>query len=132
MKAGLVSLLTGEATISAIVSSRVYIGKSPQKAPFPHIVITQMDSEENNSLDGSGELRFITYDIDCKAQTSVAAESLASAARTFIKNYSGTAGSFTIGAVLVNGEADDYEPPQDGSDTGVHTVTLDIDVQYNP
>lgn len=132
MKSGLVSLLTGEATVSAICGSRVYVNRAPQNATFPHVIITQMSSEENGTLDGgSGQLRFLDFDIDCKAKSSVQAESLCNAVRTFIDDYSGTAGSYTIGAVLINDESDDYEPPQDGSDVGVFVVTLDVTIQFN-
>ena len=131
MKAGLVALLSAEATITAIASTRIYVGKAPQKALFPHVIITQMGSEENGTVDGgSGATRFLTFDIDCKAKTSVQAESLGNAVRTYLDDYSGAAGSFTIGAVIMNDESDDYEPPQDGSDIGVHVVTLDVDIQY--
>lgn len=132
MKSGLVALLSGEATITAICSTRVYVVKAPEKAPLPYIVITQMGSEENVSIDGaSGQLRFLTFDIDCKAKTSVQAESLGNAVRVFLDDYSGIAGSYTIGAVIMNDEADDYEPPSDGSDVGVHVVTLDCEIQYS-
>jgi len=132
MKSGLVSLLTGESTVSAICSSRVYVNRAPQNAIFPHVIITQMSSEENGTLDGgSGQLRFLDFDIDCKAKSSVQAESLSNAVRVFIDDYSGTAGSCTIGAVLLNDESDDYEPPQDGSDVGVFVVTLDVTIQFN-
>jgi hypothetical protein len=132
MKSGLVALLAGEATVNAICGSRIYVNKAPQKATFPHIVITQMSSEENGTIDGgSGQLRFLNFDIDCRAQTSVKAEELGNAVRVFLDDYSGTAGGYTIGAVIMNDESDDYEPPQDGSDVGVHVVTLDLDVQFN-
>jgi hypothetical protein len=132
MKSGLVSLLSSEATITAISGTRVYVQRAPQNAAFPHIIITQMSSEENTTLDGgSGQLRFVDFDIDCKAKSSVTAESLGNAVRTYIDDYSGTAGSYTIGAVLINDESDDYEPPQDGSDVGVFVVTLDLTIHYN-
>ena len=132
MKSGLVSLLTGEATVSAICGSRVYVNRAPQNAIFPHVIITQMSSEENGTLDGgSGQLRFLDFDIDCKAKSSVQAESLCNAVRVFIDDYSGTAGSSTIKAVSLNDESDDYEPPQDGSDVGVFVVTLDVTIQFN-
>ena len=132
MKSGLVALLSTEATITAICGTRVYVTKAPQKAVFPYVIITQMSSEENASLDGAtGKLRFITFDIDCKSKTSVQAESLGNAVRTFIQDYTGAAGNFTIGAVIMNDESDSYEPPEDGSDVGVHVVTLDLDVQFN-
>lgn len=132
MKSGLVSLLSSEATITAISGTRVYIQRAPQNAAFPHIIITQMSSDENGTLDGgSGQLRFLDFDIDCKAKSSVTAESLGNAIRTYIDDYSGAAGSFTIGAVIMNDESDDYEPPQDGSDVGVFVVTLDLTIHYN-
>jgi hypothetical protein len=132
MKSGLVALLSTESTITAICSTRVYVSKAPEKALLPYIIITQMSSEENPSLDGaSGKLRFITFDIDCKSKTSVQAESLGNAVRTFIQDYTGAAGNYTIGAVIMNDESDSYEPPEDGSDVGVHVVTLDLDVQFN-
>jgi hypothetical protein len=132
MKSGLVALLASESTVNAICGSRIYVSKAPQKAAFPHIVITQMSSEENGSIDGgSGQLRFISFDIDSRATTSVKAEELGTAVRTFIDDYSGAAGSYTIGCVIVNNEMDDFEPPQDGSDIGVHVVTLDLEVQFN-
>lgn len=132
MKSGLVSLLSSEATITAISGTRVYIQRAPQNAAFPHIIITQMSSDENGTLDGgSGQLRFLDFDIDCKAKSSVTAESLGNAVRTYIDDYSGTAGSSTIGAVIMNDESDDYEPPQDGSDVGVFVVTLDVTIHYN-
>lgn len=132
MKSGLVALLAAEATVTAICSTRIYIQRAPQNATFPHLIITQMGSEENTTIDGSsGQLRFIEFDIDCKARSSVQAESLGNAVRTYLDDYSGAAGSYTIGAVILNDESDDYEPPQDGSDVGVFVVTLDLTVQYN-
>ena len=133
MITGLVSLLTGEATISSLVASRVYVNKAPQKAILPYVILTQLGSEEFKSLDNTTSiLRMLTIDIDCKADRFIEAESLGNAVRIFLDDYSGTAGSFTIGAVLMNSERHDYEPPDDGSDVGLHVVTLDVDIQYQP
>lgn len=130
MRSGLVSLLAGESTISAIVGSRVYVGHAPQGEARPHIVVTQMRSEEYKALDGTGPLRMVSFDIDCKADRTVTAESLAKIVRRFIDDYTGTAGSETIGAVLVNGETDAWESPFDGTDVGIYGVTIDADIQY--
>jgi len=130
MRAGLRALLTGEATISTIVGSRVYITRAPQGAVYPHVLITQMGSEENLALDGTGPLRFLDIDIDCKATTGKGAADLAKAVRDFIKDYSGAAGGETIEAVILNGEVDGYEDPRDGSDVGTVMVTLDVTIQY--
>lgn len=126
------SLLTGESTISAIVGSRVYVSKAPQSAVLPYIIITQMSSNENQTIDGSTGLRFVDFDIDCKADRSVESETLGNAVRTFIDDYTGTAGSETVKAVLLNDESTQYEPPTDGSDTGIYTTLLDVTIQYTP
>lgn len=133
MKSALVDLLKNQSTINSLVGSRIYVVNAPQKATFPHVILTQMSSDENPSLDGaSGQLRFLNFDIDCRAKTSLEASNLGTAVRTFIDDYSGAAGTQTIGAVIVNDESDSYEPPQDGSDVGVYVVTLDVDIHYNP
>ncbi len=133
MKSALVDLLKNESTINSLVGSRIYVVNAPQKATFPHVILTQMSSDENPSLDGaSGQLRFLNFDIDCRAKTSLEASNLGTAVRTFIDDYFGAAGTQTIGAVIVNDESDSYEPPQDGSDVGVYVVTLDVDIHYNP
>lgn len=142
MRAGLVALLTSESTVSALVGSRVYVNKAPQavyssngtRTPklAPHVVITEMGTEENESLDGSGELRFMEFDIDCKADRSVDAEGVANAVRLFLQNYTGPAGEYTVAALHVQDEIDGYEPPTDQSDVGVHVVTIDVRIDFNP
>ena len=114
MRAGLVSLLRAEASISAIVATRIYVSKAPQKAAKPYVVIDQQDTDEFNSLDGTGALRRMGFAIVCVAATSVQAETLANAVRVFLDDYTGTAGTFTISAVMLNGEFGAYDPPQDG------------------
>lgn len=133
MKSGLIALLTGESSVSAICGDRVYVNRAPEKAALPNVIITQISAEHNTTLDGlSNNLRFVDFDIDCRAERSVTAESLAHAIRTFIDDYSGTAGEESIGAVIINDESDSYDSPVDGSDVGVYLVTLDVTVQYNP
>lgn len=132
MRSGLVALLSGESTISTLVGARVYINAAKQGAAFPYIVLTQMGSDENQTLDGSTGVRSVEFDVDCKSKKSVQAETLGDAVRVFIENYTGAAGSQTINAVHLNSETSEIEPPTDGSDTPVHVVLLDITVQYSP
>ena len=134
IRGAMVSLLAGESSISDIVGPRIYAGdKAPQGAALPHIVLTVTGGQHNPTLDGfSDGLLFIDFDIDCKAARSVEAEDLADTVRRFIDDYSGPAGDETIGAVLIQDQVDDYEPPTDNSDVGIHDVTLDVQIQYKP
>lgn len=133
MITGIRTLLAAQSSVTNVVATRIYVNKAPQKAALPYVILTQLDSEEYKSLDATtGTLRRITLDIDCKAQTFLESETLGNAVRTLLDDYSGTAGSYTVGAVLMNAETHSYEPPADGSDNGVHVVTLDLDIQFNP
>tara|TARA_R110002110_G_scaffold238091_1_gene453849 strand:+ start:547 stop:933 length:387 start_codon:yes stop_codon:yes gene_type:complete len=127
-----VSLLAGESTISAVVGSRVYVSRAPQTAALPYILITQLDSDEYNTLDGTTGLRVLNFDIDCKSNRSVQAMSLGTIVRDFIKDYTGTAGLQTVKAVQLNSESTEYESPTDGSDSGIHITLLDVSIQYSP
>lgn len=131
MRGGLVALLGGEATITDIVAaSKIFVSKARQSASLPYIVISQIDTDEFPTLDGTGALRRMGFVIDCMSASSVEAESLANAVRTFIADYSGPAGTYTIDSVLLNSEESEYVAPVDGSDVGIHIVTLNIDVFY--
>ena len=131
MRKGLISLLRGEATVTAIVGAAgVYVTKAPQTAKLPFVIIDQNDTDEFVSMDGTGALRRMGFVIDCIASTSLGAETLGDAVRTFLNDFTGTAGTFTVDAVMMNGEHGGYDPPNDGSDGGFHIITLDLDVFY--
>jgi len=132
MRSGLVALLAAESTISTLVGSRIYVSYAPQTAALPHIIITQMSSDELPALDSTPGLRFVDFDIDCKADRPLEAYTLGNAVRVFLDDYSGTAGSQTIGAVILNDESTDFEPPESASDIGVHVTLLDVTIQYTP
>ena len=133
MITGLVAKLVSDGTISGLIGSRCYINKAPQAAKLPYLVLTQLDSEEYITLDATtSNLRNLTVDIDCKGRTFIECETLTNAVKALLKDYSGAAGSYTIGASFFNSEVHDYEPAADGGDAGIFVITLDFDFQYNP
>lgn len=132
--ADLRTLLLAQAQIAALATGGIWVDEAEQGAALPYVVIVETDTEGNTSLDGSTDnLQFVTYDIDCYAQTANKAIQLRDAIRSFIKDYSGaTGGTQTIAAVLVNGSASDRIPASDGKGQGTFIRTLDVDIQYNP
>ncbi len=126
-------LLQQTAITDRVGSGGVYSGSAPQNARRPYIVIHKLGSNENETLaTDSGSLRFMDFDIDCKAARYGQAQDLLNEVRTLLKDYSGAAGDETIGAVLINGETDDIEPPTDGSDIDTAVCTLDVQIHWNP
>lgn len=133
MRAGLVSLLAGESTITAVVpAGRIFVGNVPQESALPYIYIMQSGSDEMNAMDGTGNLRKVGFDIYCVSDRSVQAESLGNIVRDFVKDYTGTAGSETISAVYLVQEEEEYYEPRDGSEIGLHVTILDFEIFFNP
>lgn len=134
MKGGLVTLLNATSTVTDIIgTSKVFISKARQQADPPYVVLVQLESEEFGCLDGgTGDLRKMGFNIDCCSRDGIQAENLGNAVSDLLKDYSGAAGSFTIDAVNFHGEVTTYTDPDDGSDNGLHIVSLDMDFWYRP
>jgi len=132
MISGLIDLLRNASTVSSIAGGRVHANKAPQNSALPYIIVTQISSEENQTLDGSVGVRAVDFDIDCKAERSVTANNLGNAVRIYIQNYTGTAGTETIKAVNLNDQSSQYESPEDGSDRGVYVSIIDATIHYEP
>lgn len=140
MEEALVALFKAQSSITSTTGNRIYAGFIPQKSVshtndtdrdgLPCILITEMSSDEQPDFTSTGALRFVDVDIDCKARSRVEARSLAKTVRQFIDDYTGAAGDETIDAVLMGPTVMDYEEPVEGNDTGIHTVTMDVQIQY--
>tara|TARA_Y100000593_G_scaffold46010_1_gene87472 strand:+ start:223 stop:603 length:381 start_codon:yes stop_codon:yes gene_type:complete len=125
-------VLNAASDVTALVSSRVYVGHAPQAASLPYIVTTLMSSNELPVLNGSTGSRVLSYDIDCVATRSVTAEAVGGAVRSSLAGYSGTVNDDTIHTITIESESSDYDPPKSGDDVGIHTATIAVVVQYKP
>lgn len=132
---GLQTILLAEATISDIVVDRVFLDRAPQEhLKTTHVVVDTIDEDPLLMLDGSvRSLQFIDVDIDCKAATAADAVTLSLAVRDFIQDYSGALGDGLVcRKVLYQGITSDFEKPLDGTDTGRHVRTVNVQLQYEP
>lgn len=125
-------LLLAEATIAAIVGTNVFVSRAGTGSTLPQIVIEQMGSDEGNDLGTTGDFRGINYDIDCNGGTAQDAFTLAAAVRTFLQDFTGTAGTQTIRAVVLNDERNKVLKSASGTAVAQFQVTLDVDVLYRP
>lgn len=132
---GLVTLLAAEATITALTTrgaAGVYNGYAPQEETGTYVEVHTLNTDYYKTLGTTTGMRSSDLDIDCKAKTRAAAEALANAVETYIKDYAGAAGSDTINAVLMNDRAVEVEPPDGARQYARFTETLDLQVQWTP
>lgn len=132
---GLRTLLLAESTVSTLLGQStkgVYVGQSPQNAIEPFIEIHVISMDPLKALGGTSGLRFTDLDIDCKARTQPDASALADAVEAYIRDKTGSAGSDTINAVLLNDRPQDIEPPDGSREYGRFVETIDIQAQWTP
>jgi len=127
---GFISYLVGQSTVTTTVGERIHYLNAGSSA-LPHLVITRLSTGMNEAFDGLGALEFTDLDIDCKATDEATATGLADTIKGLFKDYTGTLGNQTVGAVLWTGQADSVEPRGDASEDMVFVTTLDFTVQHS-
>ena len=107
LESALYNYLTVTATdVLAIVSKRVYPGFLPQGASLPAITYAKVSGPRIEHMGGKTGLEYPRVQINCWASTYSAAKALADKVRIAMDAYSGTWGSDTIRACILQDEAD--------------------------
>lgn len=94
-----------------------------------HVVCEQYDCDPNNCLDGAGGVEFAGINIVAKAPTRALAKSIGGQIKAFIRNYTGSMGTVTCKAVLLQDDQSGFERPTTNG-AGRYTRTIEIEVQY--
>lgn len=131
-EAAVYKLLTDDATVGGLVSTRVYPVVVPQGSSLPYISYQRVASRHVHSMDGVAGLAETTIQIDCYASTYSGGKALGEAVRLALDGYTGTpvGGGTVIGGILLDGINDAPETPQTGGETIVHRVSMDFVIWY--
>lgn len=130
---GMVSLLTGEASITTLLNSAtsVYIDAIEQNHAMSYISVSVLHTDAMLTLGTTSSMRKTEFDIDCVCSSRVKSNTLAAAVDTFIKDYTGSAGSHTINAVMLNDITHDAVALGQGTDNYKYITTLNLEVQHD-
>jgi hypothetical protein len=121
----LYTLIQSEASITALVGTRVYPIRMAQNPTYPTLVYSLVSTRNLELLSGDGGMYWPRYQIDSYARTYRAAKRLARTVRLALTGYSGTVGSIDICRIGLSNEVDDFEPV-----AGIYHVATDFIVQY--
>jgi len=99
----LYTYLAADGGITALASTRIYPVVIPQNPTFPLITYQVVSTPVLHTLDGTSAPNS-RIQIDCWAETALAAHGLADAVETALDNYSGTMNSADVvsGSLLIN------------------------------
>ena len=113
IEAALYAELTGDGTISGLVSTRVYPLYAPQDASLPYIVYQFISRITDYSQSGATGMKIPRVQIRSVAATYDGAQTLAAAVESVLSGFSGTMGSgdntAAVDASFLDNELDDYE-----------------------
>jgi hypothetical protein len=110
-------------------NARIYKDKIPQKnTTWPVLTYRTVSTQQEHDLSGACGMARPRIQLDCWHETSVGAEALAEAVRNALDGYTGAMGSATVSVALLEDTQDFYRPNEDGSDNGVHQISLDFQI----
>lgn len=128
--AALRTYLLTKTTITAIVAQRIHAGKLPQGGALPAIRYATISGQSSDHLTGAAGRAKPTIQIDCYAETPLAANDLAEVVRVSLQGHRGDLGGVFSHGVSLRGFREGYEPPIDGSDVGKYRVSIDFDISH--
>ena len=129
----LFSYLSTHAGLSALVGTRIYPDKLPDKITLPAIAFQLVsEGEEETFMQPSTDLVVSTYTFTVWASSRSAAHNAGKQIRVAFKNYSGTmggAGGVSVNAVRKVGRFTDVDMTREGAITAYKNV-LDFEIWY--
>ena len=120
------SLLSNDATVSALVSTRIYPSLAIEDVAYPYIVYEQTGNNPTDDKDGVSSLDTLSYDIEIYTETLADSNTLGVAVRNVLDRYAGTVNTKVIQSVKYNNENSGYS-----DDMGrVHLKMQSYDFRY--
>jgi hypothetical protein len=127
IEAAIRQLLLNQTAISAVVGTRIHLGRRPQNDTLPAIVVNLLDSGEDHDIEETEDHHLPQIIVDCYATSYIAAADLARLVRAIVplapitvavkKADNTDYGSLLIDAITVDDEATIPSDPVDGSET---------------
>lgn len=128
---GIKTLLLAQASVTAIVSTRIFVSAAKQGTDPPYIVIDRMSDEKYKGLDGVQTGKQAEIDIECWARTPESAAALAEVVSDFLDDFQGaTGGVETVLAVHHLGDSDNYVAPTSGGEITEFVSLINLEIQY--
>lgn len=119
------SLLSGDAGVTAIASTRIYPNVAPQEAASPYAVYQVISADHQEVLGGSAGFSRTLVQVTCWSTSYDTARSLAEACRLALQGYHGTAASIDVDGVNLVGDRDVYEASRSAQEPGWHGAQMD-------
>lgn len=119
LEEGLVAHLKADSAVAALVGTRIYHEKLPQKPTYPALAYARTSTERQMTLSGPSSLTQVRIALDAWTHSSAEMKSLAAAVRSAVSGVTGNLGGVSIQHCTYESEADLSEFEGDRSDRRV-------------
>lgn len=127
MEEALLSLLMGNAAVSALVGDRIHWQGRPQATPLPAVVLTGISRVDDYSLSGATGPIDRRVQVDCWASTFTASKAVERAVIDALGGFTGTQDGVHFYGVFLDGSRDLRE---DTDAERISRVSLDFLITY--
>ncbi len=124
--------LTGDATVSQLVSTRVFpVGQIPQKAVLPWVTHQRISGGNILSLDGPNDTKNIRMQVNCVAETYAEAVVLADAVKSSLNGWERAYSDPNVSSCMMDSENDDFDTPVVDNEQAVNRIMQDYSLWYS-
>ena len=124
------ALLTGDATLSALVSTRIYPRHAPQGAARPYVTYTLIASPGHHHQSSTALVASPTFQFGIHADTRAARQRTEAALVGAFDAYAGSVAGVAIQRATRTGRRHSFVPAGAGSQQGDHYGSVDFTVWH--
>lgn len=122
---GLGAFLAADATLTGLVSTRIYSMRMPQTPTLPAVVFYRISNRRELVQNGDAGYARTRFQIDCWGSTYSSVKGVADAVRQRMQAYSGTMSGLTVQRVAHLNDNDVFE-----EDTEIFGVSMDFEIWH--
>lgn len=130
VEGAIVTLLTTDGTLSALVGSRVYPLMAPGDAALPLLVYQEASEVPVRALARRLALTAWRVRFDAYAESYASAKAVKAALLNVLEGYSGTASGVVVQGVFRDDSNDAHDPPAHADERGYFSAGIDLAVWY--
>jgi len=104
------SALTGNATLTGLISTRIYPLVLPQEVALPAVTFFRVSNLHNHGMGGDIDLMETRLQVSILADSVSRMRTVTDAVRGVLSRWKGTYGGVIVQDSLLDNEMDDFEP----------------------
>ena len=125
MKTSLITYLTADAGVSALVGSRVGFGHASHGDDLPYVIAQQVSRDDKRHMAAATGKAIARFQFDCYAVLPDDAHAVGDALRTALHGFRGSMGDVFVSSCSLENEIDGFDDPSGGEQDGINRVSQD-------